>query len=439
MLQINPNEVIRISKLMNNSIELIEDNIKYFKNKYANDNTKLDEILQIEKLLIKTKDNTTFLEKITNELVAATGESLDNLLNSKHSLSYYNTKFISHYATSIFNNESASKLDAIDLCYNRDSTLDSYCQKQNFMNYYKDYLNGFNPAKYGLTEEEVKKEIMYVYETRGASEAYALMRALVNNEPENYQDYHFNPKKQMHPNSYYDYDSGVINNYETNSEIIDVNGYKYEFAQVLPKDCTKIERLAYNFGKANVINTMKTLPDKYLKLCSEGDTNAIILTCNTNAMNNIAQWSGYYKPSSIYKKYTNMIAIDIHGSFNDNVFYTQDTIIHELGHKFDDVSYNKSIIDKIFGRTSYTSNSTDWDNVYKKYKNVLNSINFSGYEQYPNVNEFFGDATVAYFKKPDVMKALCPEVYVLMNNMLDGEYGYSYNDKIVTVLSASNL
>ena len=47
MLQINPNEVIRISKLMRNSIESIEDNIRFFMTKYPDN----EELIQIEKLL----------------------------------------------------------------------------------------------------------------------------------------------------------------------------------------------------------------------------------------------------------------------------------------------------------------------------------------------------------------------------------------------------
>ena len=433
MLQINPNEVIRLSKLMNNSIESIEDSIRFFKTKYTDN---IEELNEIEKLLNMTKNNTTFLTNITNELVAATGESLDKLLNSQHSLSYYDNKLLTHYANSICSNESSDKLSSIDLCYNRDDKLDNYCQKQNFLNNYKSFLDNFDPAKYGMTEEQLEKDLLYVFEHRGASEAYAVMRALNNNQLDNYSEYHFNPQKQMHSNNYYDYNDDTIDKYQTNSEMINVNGNEFEIAQVLPKDCTNTEMLVYNFGKANIINTMRTLPDKYLELCTQGDTNVIVLTCDTSAMNNTGLWSGYYKPSSMYQKYTNMIAIDIHGSFNDNVFYTQDTIIHEMGHKFDDMMYSRNVIDKLFGNTGYTNNSKEWENAYKKYKNVLNSINFGGYENYPNVSEFFGDSSVAYFKNPELVKALCPEVYTLMNNMLDGEYGYSYSDRIVAILSS---
>ena len=64
---------------------------------------------------------------------------------------------------------------------------------------------------------------------------------------------------------------------------------------------------------------------------------------------------------------SNMIVVDIHGSFNDNVFYTQDTIIHEMGHKFDDMMYETNIIEKLFGKPSYTNNNNEWSKCYNKY------------------------------------------------------------------------
>ena len=181
---------------------------------------------------------------------------------------------------------------------------------------------------------------------------------------------------------------------------------------------------------------MRTLPDKYLELCSKGNSNTITLSCSQEAMNNNANWSGYYKPTSFLGSNNNNITIDIHGSFTDNIYYTQDTLLHEMGHKFDDLIHEKSIIDWIFGSTPYTRSNSEWTDAYKKYNKVLNSINFGGYNTYPNVNEFFGDVSVAYFKNPQELKALCPEAYELMNKMLDGEYGYSYNDKIVAILNA---
>ena len=430
MLQINPSEFLRIGVLLKNSIDIIDENIKYLKN-----NKEISsEIIEFNKIITSIKNNTNFLTNIINEFEKATGEDINKLLSHQYNDDFYKDKLLIHYANLICNDEKNAKLNTLELCYENDDELSKYCQRHNFINNYKTYLTGFNYRKFGLTEEEIEKEIIYIYDNRGPNEAYSIMRALINNEPTNYFEYDFKPQKQINSNSFYDYNSKTINNYLTNSEIIEVNGYKYEFAQVLPKDCTNLEYLAYNFAKANTINTMRTLPDKYLELCAKGNSNAIILTSDTNAMNNSGNWSGYYKASSLFRKSTNMIVIDAKGSFNNNEYYTQNTIIHEMGHKFDDMMYSKNIIDKLFGKTNYTETSGEWKNAYTKYRDVLNSINTTGYEQYPNVNEFFGDATVAYFKNPQAVKTLCPEVYNLMNKMLDGEYGYSYNDKINEIL-----
>ena len=439
MLQLNPNEVLRINKLITESLNIIDENMIYLKKKYSTDTDTVEKlnITELDRLTNRIKNSTLFLDNIMDELEEATGENLDKLLSSNHSLNYFENKLINHYASNISNNSSKSKLDRIELCYSKDDKLTNFCQKQNFILYAKNYFHNFIPEEYGLDEETLINELVQVYDKRGANEAYSVMRALENNCPSNYHEYNFNPTNQIHDNNYYDFNKKNIGSFKTNSEIININGYKYEIVQVLPKDCTKVEEIAYNYGKANIINTMRTLPDKYLELCSKGNTNTITLTCDKVAMNNDANWSGYYKPSTLFGSNNSNITIDIHGSFTENTFYTQDTLIHEMGHKFDDMIYEKSIIDWLFGNTSYTKSSSKWSDAYEKYGHVLNSINAGGYTDYPNVCEFFGDATVAYFKEPNMLKAMCPEVYDLISNMLDGEYGYSYNDKILTILNAA--
>lgn len=439
MLQLNPNEVIRLNKLISNSLDTIQNNILYLKKKYSNtDKIEQLDIKNLDKYVTKINNGTLFLDKIINELVQATGESIDKLLNANHTLNYFDNKLIEYYASKINNNESNTNLEAIDLCYSKDSRVDNYCQKQNFIDYVNKYFNDFDANKYGLTKEQIVNDLIYVYEKRGSTEAYAVMRAVTNNSPRNYHEYNFKPTNQKHSNGYYDYNNSTIDKYQTNSETINVNGYEYEIAQVLPRDCTDTEMLAYNFGKANIINTMRTLPNKFLEICSKGNANVITLTCDRGAMNNNGNWSGYYKPSTLLSNKNNMITIDIRGSFNDNNFYTQDTLIHEMGHKFDDMIYNKNIIDYIFGRTSYTGTSNDWEKAYKQYGNVVSSLNLGGYMTYPNVNEFFGDAIVMYFKEPRMMKTMCPEAYLLINNMLGGEYGYSYSDKMINILNVTS-
>lgn len=434
MLQINPNEIIRNSKLINSSLETILNNLTYLRNMSTKNSIDIQTIDKLNKIVFKLQENSSFLNEIVNELVKVTGEEVDKLIEANYSMAEYENKILSYYAKAICNNDKKDELDILDLCYGKDSKLTFFCSKENFITYADSYLENFDFDKYGLNKDQVMNDLIYVLNKRGSSEAHAVLKALVKNAPANYLDYNFNPSDITNSNKYYDFNSDTIDNYLTNSENIKVNGYNYEICQVLPKDCTNTEKLVYNFSKANVINTMRTLPDKYLDLCSRGTSNSIILTSNRDAMSNSGIWSGYYKPSSIYVRNNNMIVVDIHGSLIDNEYYTQDTIIHEMAHKFDDMMYETNIIEKLFGKPSYTNNSNEWSKCYNKYKNILNGINLNGYEEFPNVNEFFGDAMVAYFKNPDVVRKLCPELYELTNKMLDGEYGYSYSDKLAYVL-----
>ena len=434
MLQLNPNEIIKNNKLINNSLETILNNLKFLKNTYDKSSLEYQNIDKLNKLVLNIKDKNIFLDNIVNELVKVTGEDVNKLTEANYSMSFYENKILSYYAKAICNNDKNDELNILDLCYEKDSKLTHYCSRENFITYANTYLENFDFGKYGLNKDDVIKDLLTILNKHGTSEAHSIMHALVNNAPENFDEYHFNPGNLKNSYKYYDLNTKTIDKYITSSEVININGYDYEICEVFSKDITNLERKVYEFSKANVINTMRTLPDKYLDLCSRGSSNAIILTTDRMAMENSGSWSGYYKPSSIYVRNNNMITIDIHGSLIDNEYYTQDTIIHEMAHKFDDMMYEANIIDKIFGKPNYTNNNSEWENCFKKYKNVLNSINLNGYEEFPNVNEFFGDAMVAYFKSPEAVKKLCPELYNLANNMLDGEYGYSYNDKIVNIL-----
>ena len=434
MLRINPSEFLRIGKLMKNSLTQILENIQYLQ---SNDNKNIN-IIELKKLITIVNNDIDFVDNIITEFEKATGEDIDKLLLGDYKSEFYKNKFLSYYANVLNNNGNSKAIETLEMCYETDDDLYKYIQRDKFISNYELYLKGFEPEKYGLTKEQVENELITIYDTKGSSEAFSIMRALVNNAPSNYFEYNFNPSDQINKNSYYDYNKKTINEYITNSEIININGYDYEIAQTLPKNCTNIEMLAYNFAKANTINTMRTLPNKYLELCAKGNSNNIILTCDTKAMNNAGNWAGYYKASSLFNKNTNMIVIDAHGSFNNNEYYTQNTVIHEMSHKFDDMMYSKNIIDKLFGKINYTNSDDKWENAFNKYKNVLNSINDNGYENYPNINEFFADASVAYFKNPQAVKNLCPEVYNLMNKMLDGEYGHSYSDKMSDILKVSN-
>ena len=237
MLQLNPNEIIRINKLINNSLNIIDENILYFTKKYSSNPNEIEAlgIKELTNYSNRLKNNTIFLGNIIHELEEATGEAVDELSKSNHSLSFYENKLISYYANNLDNED---KLSVFELCYSKDDKLSSFCQKRNFVNYVESYFKNFKPETFGMDKDTVINDLLLVYDKRGANEAYSIIHALENNCPNNYQEYSFNPVNQLHDNNHYDF-SKNISNYQTNSEIININGYDYEITQVLPKDCTK--------------------------------------------------------------------------------------------------------------------------------------------------------------------------------------------------------
>ena len=233
------------------------------------------------------------------------------------------------------------------------------------------------------------------------------------------KDTNFNPTETTKDTSYYSLLPSAYIPYNINSEIINVNGYDFDFAQVLPTDCTKIERIIYDYYKVEVIDTMKTLPNNYLKAASSGNSNAIVLAPSIKYTNNFNElWGGYYTPSG---KDANTIVILTPLEAFGSEYYTEDVVIHEMGHKFDDYSngvfYSRNDENTVY----YSQENAAWNEYYEKYKDVLPPIVADGYDPIPNIQEFFAETSVAYFKNPDELKELCPEVYDAFHKMLGYE------------------
>ena len=190
MLQINPNEIIKLKKLLDNSLDIISENIIFLKKEYLTPNS-LDyyQIDEINKLVQSLYQDSDFINKIIKELETITGESINKLLSNNYSMSYYENEILNYYAKAICENYSSTELEILDLCYSKDDQLANYCNRESFIKYYKSYLNGIDFTKYNLTREQVEKELLYIYNKRGATEAHAVMRSLINNAPENYFEY----------------------------------------------------------------------------------------------------------------------------------------------------------------------------------------------------------------------------------------------------------
>ena len=261
----------------------------------------------------------------------------------------------------------------------------------------------------GLSKEKIMDELIYIDDND--RDAEVVLYALCNNRPNNYSNFNFNPSSMMHDAAYYNFDTESLKNLRVQSEMINVKGYDVEFAQVLPSDCTKTEELVYNYAKANSINTLNKLPNNFLS-CIENDNNVIILTANCDSqLYKGDDWGGYYRHDT-NEDSPGVIVIDAHGSLNSK-YYTEDTIIHEMAHKFDD-SLNKSDV----ANGLYTSNEAyiRWKSYKEKYSGILPGLVPYGYDYDElaadeKTSEFFAESVVAYFLAPEDLRKACPMVY----------------------------
>lgn len=283
-------------------------------------------------------------------------------------------------------------------------------------------------ASTGVTMGDVVSDYIDIKNKKGLSYAVDVINALGWNYPSNYSEYHFNPTDV--PTDKIDYarteiDPNTANNYRVRNENVDINGYTYDIVQVLPTSCHKIEELVYDFNKANIVNTMSTLPDVFLDAGRSGASNCLVLTCDENAMmykgEQTKKYGGYYRPGS------EMVVINTKYAFSGSRYslVSQDWVIHEYAHKYDDMK-NKN-------GDYYTENSKKWNDLYNENKNKINGIDPGGYDEFPDAQEFFADGMVAYFKSPDALKGVSEEVYNAYTEILGGDYGGSFTNNIGSI------
>ena len=90
--------------------------------------------------------------------------------------------------------------------------------------------------------------------------------------------------------------------------------------------------------------------------------------------------------------------------FNNNSY---DTIVHEIAHILDAVQAPNGF--------NYNSRSSqEIKDLYEKYKKIIVEFStggYQGYEEIPNVIEFFAKSTTMYLLSPDELKEFMPEVY----------------------------
>lgn len=358
------------------------------------------------------------------EIETALGEPIEKIMKADYKEEYIEKKLFDYYVslTNDSNDDNNYKKYLLnEICdfgledNNYDTRVKAALIKSrmpdDMLNAIISSTKNFDYKKIGYSNiEDVVDELVILCDKRGVSSNFSDLLEKISNKDTNYV---FNPIETTKDTSYYSLLPSAYIPYNINSEIININGYDFDFAQVLPTDCTKLERIIYDYCKYEVINTMKTLPDNYLKVASSGDSNAIVLTSSIKYTNNFNElWGGYYTPSG---KDANTIVIltPLYGVSSE--YYTEDVVIHEMGHKFDDYSYASD------EHYYYTEASNEWNKYYERYKEVLPPIVEGGYDPIPDTQEFFAETASAYFKNPDELKELCPEVYDDFHKMLGYE------------------
>ena len=342
---------------------------------------------------------------------------------------------------------------------NLEMFFDEYPEAKDMFLYYCPILQ----QKLGITDEnQMYQMLMNAYKDPNVIPRYGtfnnLLNAIVNNCPDNYLDFKFNPSV-LNP---FESESGLFapmtaykyNLYDNYSdkyvvlyEELDVNGYTIKIVQVMPgakgefslfKDkvsITPLEQHFYDIYKANVINVMDNNFSQEIMDCLTSDTDiTFVIPYDKEVMNvslPIDNYAGFYNLDG-------NICLDPYGSLHNNYYYTDSVIAHELGHKFDATYENNNIIrnfselivDIFDGKIDgYSYSSTFMDSRFtdfaQKYSIEVDSIQPSGYTADDIKNdtvEFFACSFDAYINNPDELQTLCPEVYSAIEEMIGGTW-----------------
>ena len=374
-----------------------------------------------------------FLTKIVVELEEAMGESVDQLIEHKYSDDIYEDKIIAFYTDHWYKldknletqEEAYSHFYVLDNLYDFWHTGQGMDKKVKLYLELREFQDEFNYDRFGLDVDEVRKELLYIYEKRGSDEMELIMHALLYNCPDNFEEYNFNPTEMQPPyEGRYALDPSLYGTYKLNVEKITIHGIEFEYVQTLPSDCTGIEALANNFTKARMCNTLRSLPKSFLR-CVTAKCNTIVSTHDDDISlyknSSAAEW---YNPNQ-GSAFDSCIILKGYSALRDVEWYTKNAFIHELGHKFDDtladllgtkIPWNWSAVDKV-----------KWEDFYTRYKNITQAMTESGYNPPPDVGEFFAEVICSYFIAPDELQGLAPDLYDEISALLGGDYGKSFN------------
>ena len=441
-LLINPTELINVKRSMITTCDDINQSysavMQGWNDLYEGVKKRSTINTSVGKLISEFGNRINYIENIVNELIEATGFSEDELLSGNYDEEFYEKKIYGYYFDKYYLDGTILKeseyISHFILTNPDNQTFKKYKGAKIFIDNNIDFFNKFRYQDFKLDKYDVAFDLIYIRDKRGDAYLQEVKFGLLNNCPANYVDVvdEFHPKI-VDGTKIDAFDSTKIGSYIVNIDKILINGEEYKFVQSLPGDCTDIESLLYNFAKVNVINTMRSLPSDYMKSTGAGgrSDNAIILTCDSKLSNpkyvRKYGWSGVYSsvsdsPTPPKQILADVIFIDARSSFISNDFITRDTVIHELGHRFDAITLGENYGEIIKWYTP-------------EFDKLIVGLLKDGYKSHENIKEFFADLMVVYLTKGDELKAVNEELYNIITAMFNGtDYGNYYSNNVNKVI-----
>ena len=444
VIKINPTELINIKRSMKASCDEIYRNysgiMQGWNDLYEGVKKRSTINTSVGTYVKEFDGNIDYLISLVNELVAATGFTEDELLSGNYDEKFYEKKIYAYFFEKHYFHGAMTGNYKYLACFvpidEHDETYLKYKHAKQIIDNNGDFFKKFAYEEFGFDEYDVAIELYYIKKNRGKQKMEDIMYALIHNCPDNYFEVSskFNPTGISLYTDGYGFNSAKAGYYSANVDKIDINGKTFEFVQVLPWDYTNIEKLVYNFGKVNSINTMRALPSEFYAGYNYDEesfpgANKIVLACDMKAMltkNGNEDYLGGKTYSYGDGNAAGLVCINLTFSLRENELSTVIALTHELAHRFYE--------------TNTTYPSGEWMILFEKYKDELAAF-FKGYSasdymnSFGGIDEFGADALAAYLLKGKELESICPALFKKIEALFEfGPYNDYYNEHINEVI-----
>ncbi len=208
----------------------------------------------------------------------------------------------------------------------------------------KEVVDKYDYNRFGVNKGQMTDDLYLILTQIGTDYFNRVVNGLAN-MPKNYDKFVFETTKFEGNYSDYDINEKYLEYSDINTEKIPIHGKKIEFVQILPKGCTATEKLMFYFTKANVINTITSLPDSFANVVLNKN-NPIVLTYNP-----LTQIHYEFNKNGNYIRDYNSKEIapfvfDVGLSFTENEKITNYDVIYTMARKFAEVKDCVNITDK---------------------------------------------------------------------------------------------